>query len=87
MTAEVIPIERYREAPAGTAHGVGQGVNAHEWADAIHRGVLEQGVEVRFHPSLPPHTQRLLATLGAVVRFDTSEPPHPLCERCVLGEH
>ena len=38
------------------------------------------GLEVRFYPSLPPHAQRLLATLGVRVIFDFAAPRHPLTD-------
>lgn len=36
------------------------------------------GLVVTFHPSLPAHSQRLMASLGVLVRFDESAPAH--CE-------
>jgi hypothetical protein len=35
---------------------------------------LAEGVEVRFHPSMPEHAQRLMATLGVRVIFDENAP-------------
>jgi hypothetical protein len=37
---------------------------------------------VTFHPSLPEHAQRLMATLGVEVVFD-----HDVPERCECEEH
>lgn len=52
---------------------VGTGEYAHAWADEI--AGLAEGLEVRFHPSMPPHSQRLMASLGVRVVFDTRIAP------------
>lgn len=40
------------------------------------------GIEVRFHPSMEPHQQRLMATLGVRVIFDENAP-----HACPSGPH
>lgn len=43
--------------------------------DAVaHLADLVAGLEVRFHPDLPEHSQRLMATLGVRVLFDERAP-------------
>lgn len=62
MTAQVVELEQYRRV---------------DLDDAILDELpgFATGVEVRFHPSMPPHVQRLLGTLGARVVFDPTVAP------------
>lgn len=41
--------------------------------------IQDTDVVVRFHPSLPAHSQRLLARLGVLVLFDEDAPTECPC--------